>query len=58
MSFTLYLIGLVIFVGGVAWGLSVAGVPATYIGIACVIIIGLGVLMGVSRTRTKDVSGT
>jgi hypothetical protein len=58
MSFTLYLIGLVIFVAGVAWGLSVAGVSTTYIAIAAVVLIGLGMLMGVSRTRTKDVSGT
>jgi hypothetical protein len=56
MSFTLYLIGLVIFVAGVAWGLSVAGVSTTYTAIAAVIIVGLGILMGVSRTRTKDIS--
>ena len=56
MSFTLYLVGLVIFVAGVAWGLSVAGISTTYIAIAAVIIVGLGILMGVSRTRTKDIS--
>ena len=56
MSFTLYLIGLVIFVAGVAWALSVAGISTTYIAIAAVIIVGLGILTGVSRTRTKDIS--
>jgi hypothetical protein len=56
MSFTLYLIGFVVFVAGVAWGLSVAGVSPTYIGIAVVILIGLGMITGVTRTRSKDPS--
>jgi hypothetical protein len=56
MSFALYLIGFVIFVAGVAWGLSVAGVSPTYIGIAVVILVGLGIFTGVTRTRTKDPS--
>jgi uncharacterized membrane protein len=56
MSFALYLIGFVIFVAGVAWALSVAGISHTYIGIAVVILIGLGVVTGVTRTRTKDIS--
>jgi len=56
MSFALYLIGFVIFVAGVAWALSVAGVSGTYIGIAVVILTGLGILTGVTRTRTKDPS--
>ena len=54
MSFALYLIGFVIFVAGVAWGLSVIGVPTTYIAIAVVILVGLGIFTGVTRTRTKD----
>ena len=56
MSFMLYLVGFVIFVAGVAWGLSVAGVSSTYIGIAVVILVGLGIVTGVTRTRTKDPS--
>ena len=56
MSFVLYLVGFVIFVAGVAWGLSVAGISPTYIGIAVVILVGLGIVTGVTRTRTKDPS--
>jgi hypothetical protein len=56
MSFALYLLGFVIFVAGVAWGLSVAGVPQLYIAIAVVILVGLGIFTGVSRTRAKDPS--
>jgi hypothetical protein len=55
MSFALYLIGFAIFLGGVAWGLSVAGVPALYIGIAVVVLLGLGIVSG-TKTRGKDPS--
>lgn len=54
MSFALYLIGFVVFLGGVAWGLSVLGVSTTYIAIAVVILLGVGIFTGVTRTRTKD----
>ena len=54
MSFPIYLVGFLIVIGGVAWGLSVAGVPTLYIIIACVILVGLAILSGVSKTRMKD----
>ena len=54
MSFVLYLVGLAILVGGVAWGMIVAGVATTYVLIACLIIAGIGIMMAVSRTRAKD----
>ncbi len=56
MSFALYLVGFIIFIAGVAWALSVAGVAPLYIAIAVVILVGLGILTGVTRTRTKDIS--
>jgi poly(A) polymerase Pap1 len=58
MSFALYLIGFLIFIGGVAWALVAAGVPQLYIAIACVILLGVGILTGVSRTRSKDPPST
>ncbi len=58
MSFALYIVGFLILIAGVAWALTVAGVPQLYIIIACVIMAGLGIVTGVSKTRTKDVSGT
>ena len=54
ISFGIYLIGFAIVIGGIAWGRSVAHVPALYIGIGCVILLGIGILTGVSRTRQKD----
>jgi hypothetical protein len=54
MSFALYLVGLAVLVGGVAWGLIVAGIAATYVAIACLLVAGIGIMMAVSRTRAKD----
>ncbi|MBY4896830.1 hypothetical protein [Cupriavidus sp. AU9028] len=56
MSFALYLVGLLLLVGGIAWGLTTAGVAEVYVGIACLIVLGLGIMTAVSRTRTKDPS--
>jgi len=54
MSFTLFLLGLAILVGGIAWALSLAGIATTYIAIACLVVVGIGVMAAVSRTRAKD----
>jgi hypothetical protein len=56
MSFALYLLGFALVTGGIGWGLVTAGVPTLYVAIACVILVGLGIITGVSKTRTKDVS--
>ena len=56
MSFALYIIGLVILLGGIAWALVAAGVTTTYVVIACMIVGGIGIMMAVSKTRTKDLS--
>lgn len=56
MSFALYMVGLVLLVGGVAWGLVTAGLAPVYVGITCLIVLGIGVMMAVSRTRAKDPS--
>ena len=54
MSFALYMFGLALLIGGIAWGLVTAGVSQTYILITCLIVAGIGIMMAVSRTRTKD----
>ena len=51
MSFVIYLIGFAIFIGGVAWALITAGVTPLYVVIASVILLGIGIMMAVSRTR-------
>tara|TARA_R110000822_G_scaffold6158_4_gene25830 strand:+ start:3278 stop:3442 length:165 start_codon:yes stop_codon:yes gene_type:complete len=54
MSFLIYMIGLILTVGGIAWGLVTAGLDTLYIGIACLIVFGIGMMTAVSRTRSKD----
>ncbi len=54
MSFALFVLGLAVLVGGIAWGLIVAGIAATYVAIICLVVAGMGIMMAVSRTRTKD----
>ena len=54
MSLIIYLIGFAFVIGGVAWALIVAGLSTVYVMIAIVILIGVAILTGVTRTRTKD----
>jgi hypothetical protein len=54
MSLIIYLIGFAFVIGGLAWALVVAKVSATYVMIAVVILIGVAILTGVTRTRSRD----
>jgi hypothetical protein len=54
MSLIIYLIGFAFVIGGLAWAMVVAKVSATYVMIAIVILIGVALLTGVTRTRSRD----
>lgn len=54
MSFVLYLIGFIVFIAGVVWALVIAGISTLYISIGAVILAGLAIVSGGSRTRHKD----
>ncbi len=54
MSLIIYLIGFAFVIGGIAWALVVSGVSTLYVMIASVILVGIAILTGVTRTRTKD----
>ncbi len=54
MSFSLFLFGFAIVIGGVAWGMSLMHINTQYIIITCMILLGIGILAGVSQTRQKD----
>jgi hypothetical protein len=56
MSFLLFILGLAVLIGGIAWALVTAGVTVTYVVIACLIVAGIGIMAAVSRTRAKDPS--
>ena len=53
MSFLLYLIGFIVFIAGLAWLATVAGVSQTYVMIGAVILLGIGIFTAVSRAREK-----
>jgi poly(A) polymerase Pap1 len=54
MSLVIYLIGFAFVIGGIAWALIVAKVSTLYVMITVVILIGIAILTGVTRTRGKD----
>jgi membrane-bound acyltransferase YfiQ involved in biofilm formation len=54
MSFAIYLLGFVILLAGVIWAMTAAGIPSLWIGIVALILLGLGIITGVSSTRSKD----
>jgi hypothetical protein len=56
MSFGLYLIGYILFVAGVAYGLTLLHVPGQWVAIAVVVMIGLGIMSGVAKTKMRDPS--
>jgi hypothetical protein len=55
-SLTIYLIGFVILVAGLAYGASLAGASTQWIAVGVLVLIGLGIAMGVTRTRQRDPS--
>ena len=57
-SLSIYLLGFVVLVVGITMGLHLAGVPDAWIGVVGVVLIGIGILTGVSKTRRRDASPT
>ncbi len=54
MSFAIYIVGFIILIGGLAYGASMAGLATQWIVVGCLVLLGLGIAMGVTRTRQKD----
>lgn len=54
MSFALYLIGMIVVIIGLAYGAWLLHLPAQWIVVGIVVLLGLGILTGVARTRQKD----
>jgi len=53
-SFGIYIIGFIILIVGLAIAATLLGVPTTWIGVGVIVLIGLGILTGVSKTRRPD----
>ncbi len=55
-SLTIFIVGFVVLIVGLAYGANLAGVPPQWIAVGATVLVGIGVVMGVTRTRQKDPS--
>ncbi len=55
-SLAIFIIGFVVLIAGLAYGANMAGVSPQWIGVGVLVLAGIGLVMGVTKTRTKDVS--
>ena len=56
MSFSLYILGFIVLIVGLAIGAQKAHVPDKWIGVGVIILIGMGIIKGVVSTRRPDPS--
>ena len=56
MSFGIYIVGFIVMIVGLAIGANLLHVPPRWIAVGVTVLVGLGVLSGVARTRQKDPS--
>jgi hypothetical protein len=54
MSFSIYIVGYLILIGGLIYGATLLHVPGQWIGVGAIVMVGLGILSGVASTRQKD----
>jgi len=57
MSFTLYLVGFVFLIVGLAMGAHYMHVAPRWIGVGVVVLTGIGIVSAVTHTRSKDSAG-
>ena len=53
-SFATYLIGFIILVVGLALAAYLLGVPALWIAVGVIVLLGVGIISATSRTRPRD----
>ena len=56
MSYILYVVGFMIVIGGLIYGAALLHIPAQWIVVSSVILLGIAILTGVKATRQKDQS--
>jgi hypothetical protein len=54
----MYLFGFIILIIGLALAAYLVGVPSVWIAVGIVVLVGIGILSGVSRTRRPDPPGS
>jgi predicted signal transduction protein with EAL and GGDEF domain len=53
-SFGMYIVGFLILTAGLALAAFLLGAPPMWIGVGVIVLLGIGILSGVSRTRRRD----
>jgi len=53
-NMVIYLIGTLLVVAGLAWGAHRVGIADVWIAVGALVIIGLGLMGGIVKTRQKD----
>lgn len=56
MSFGLYILGFIVLIVGLAVGAHLMHVPDKWIGVGVIVMIGIGIITGVTSTRRPDPS--
>ncbi len=56
MSFGLYIVGFCILIVGLAMGAHMAHIPTRWITVGVVVMVGIGIIKGVSSARRPDPS--
>ena len=54
MSFGIYAIGFAIMIGGLIYGAHLLHMPAHWIAVGAIVLLGVGILSAVKATRQKD----
>jgi uncharacterized membrane protein len=54
MSFGLYVVGYLVVIGGLIYGAVLMHMPAHWIVVGAIVLVGLGIVTGVKNTRQKD----
>jgi len=57
MSFGLCVLGYLIVIGGLIYGAYLVHMPAHWIVVGAIVLLGVGILTGVKATRQKDPVG-
>ena len=56
MSFGIYMVGFIVMIIGLAMGAYFMHMPPHWIGVGVIVLVGLGILLGVTSTRKPDPS--
>jgi uncharacterized membrane protein YiaA len=54
VSFGIYLLGFVVLIGGLVYGATLMHVPAHWITVMVLVLVGIGIVKAVTSTRPKD----